>query len=47
MTDNYQNSKLKFERKDLELEFVRQRKLREDELLLNHVFDETELPDWE
>lgn len=47
MIDNYQDAKLKYERKDLELEFVRQRKLREDELLLNHVFDETELPDWE
>ncbi|HEY9185382.1 MAG TPA: hypothetical protein VIM94_08660 [Salegentibacter sp.] len=47
MTKEQQNAKLKFERKDLELEFTSQRKLREDELLLNHVFDETELPDWE
>lgn len=47
MTKNYQETKLKFERKELELEFSSQRKLREDELLLNHVFDETELPDWE
>ncbi|WP_372920203.1 hypothetical protein [Salegentibacter sp.] len=47
MTNNYQDTKLKFERKDLEFEFASKRKMREDELLLNHLFDEPELPDWE
>ena len=47
MSKNYNLSKLNEQRKDLEFEFARQKKKKEDELLLDQVFDETELPDWE
>jgi hypothetical protein len=38
---------LKFERKGLELEFETSRSIREDSILLNQVYDETILPEWE
>lgn len=40
-------SNIKFERKKLELEFEISRKIREDGILLNQVYDETILPEWE
>jgi len=41
------NSNIKFERKKLELDFATSRKVREEGILLNQVYDETILPEWE
>jgi|TARA_R100000789_G_C2980181_1_gene143227 hypothetical protein len=38
---------IKLERKKLELEFEISRKIREDGISLNQVYDETILPEWE
>ncbi len=40
-------SNMKFERKKLELEFEISQKSHEDGILLNQVYDETVLPEWE
>ncbi|MBO2544958.1 hypothetical protein J0871_11075 [Salegentibacter sp. BDJ18] len=38
---------IKLERKKLELEFETSTRVREDSILLNQVYDETILPEWE
>ena len=46
MSENTETN-IKLERKKLELEFEISRKIREDGILLNQVYDETILPEWE
>lgn len=40
-------SNIKFERKQLELEFEISRRTYEGDILLNQTYDETILPEWE
>lgn len=40
-------AEIKYERKRMELEFEISQKIREDGILLNQVYDETILPEWE
>lgn len=47
MSEENKNSRLDFERKHLELEFAQMHKNKEYELLLNDVFEDEDLPEWD
>lgn len=47
MTENYQNSSLHHQSKNLELEFLRQRKNAEGSQLLSEFYEDDNLPGWE